>query len=83
VILALLGIWYSNCYGAETHAYFQQGDMEINGKGVIKGATQRCTYLTVPIVWGEPGTNGPNISLDKSFCLMARCVFYEIVRLQC
>jgi glucose-6-phosphate isomerase len=70
VILALLGIWYSNFYGAETHAllpydqylhrfaaYFQQGDMESNGKGVTK-AGQRCTYNTGPIVWGEPGTNG-------------------------
>lgn len=70
VILALLGIWYSNFYGAETHAllpydqylhrfaaYFQQGDMESNGKGVTK-ANQRVDYNTGPIVWGEPGTNG-------------------------
>ncbi|XP_031625977.1 glucose-6-phosphate isomerase [Contarinia nasturtii] len=70
VILALLGIWYSNFYGAETHAllpydqylhrfaaYFQQGDMESNGKGVTK-AGQRVDYNTGPIVWGEPGTNG-------------------------
>lgn len=70
VILALLGIWYSNFYGAETHAllpydqylhrfaaYFQQGDMESNGKGVTKGS-ERVTYNTGPIVWGEPGTNG-------------------------
>ncbi|XP_055694780.1 glucose-6-phosphate isomerase [Lutzomyia longipalpis] len=70
VILALLGIWYANFFGAETHAllpydqylhrfaaYFQQGDMESNGKGVTKGG-QRVTYGTGPIVWGEPGTNG-------------------------
>lgn len=70
VVLALLGIWYSNFYGAETHAllpydqylhrfaaYFQQGDMESNGKGVTKGS-ERVTYNTGPIVWGEPGTNG-------------------------
>lgn len=70
VILALLGIWYSNFYGAETHAllpydqylhrfaaYFQQGDMESNGKGVTK-AGQCVNYSTGPIVWGEPGTNG-------------------------
>uniref|UniRef100_A0A1L8E1U8 Glucose-6-phosphate isomerase n=1 Tax=Nyssomyia neivai TaxID=330878 RepID=A0A1L8E1U8_9DIPT len=70
VILALLGVWYSNFFGAETHAllpydqylhrfaaYFQQGDMESNGKGVTKGG-QRVTYGTGPIVWGEPGTNG-------------------------
>lgn len=70
VILALLGIWYSNFYGAETHAllpydqylhrfaaYFQQGDMESNGKGVTKSG-ERVNYSTGPIVWGEPGTNG-------------------------
>lgn len=70
VILALLGIWYSNFYGAETtallpydqylhrfSAYFQQGDMESNGKGVCKSG-KRADYQTGPIVWGEPGTNG-------------------------
>jgi len=70
VILALLGIWYSNFYGAETHAllpydqylhrfaaYFQQGDMESNGKYVTRSG-DRVTYNTGPIVWGEPGTNG-------------------------
>lgn len=70
VILALLGIWYSNFYGAETHAllpydqylhrfaaYFQQGDMESNGKFVTKSG-ECVTYNTGPIVWGEPGTNG-------------------------
>lgn len=63
VILALLGIWYSNFYGAETTAllpydqylhrfpaYFQQGDMESNGKGVAKSG-QRANYQTGPIVW--------------------------------
>lgn len=70
VILALLGVWYSNFYGAETHAllpydqylhrfaaYFQQGDMESNGKFVTKAGTE-VNYNTGPIVWGEPGTNG-------------------------
>lgn len=70
VILALMGIWYSNFYGAETHAllpydqylhrfaaYFQQGDMESNGKGVTKSG-KRVDFNTGPIVWGEPGTNG-------------------------
>uniref|UniRef100_A0A2M4BJ06 Glucose-6-phosphate isomerase n=1 Tax=Anopheles marajoara TaxID=58244 RepID=A0A2M4BJ06_9DIPT len=70
VILALMGIWYSNFYGAETHAllpydqylhrfaaYFQQGDMESNGKGVTKGG-EKVDFATGPIVWGEPGTNG-------------------------
>nr|WAB55651.1 glucose-6-phosphate isomerase [Hyphantria cunea] len=70
VILALLGVWYSNFYGAETHAllpydqylhrfaaYFQQGDMESNGKYVTRSGSQ-VDYSTGPIVWGEPGTNG-------------------------
>ncbi|KAG7170611.1 glucose-6-phosphate isomerase-like [Homarus americanus] len=70
VILALLGVWYHNFYGAETHAllpydqylhrfaaYFQQGDMESNGKYVTRSG-RRVEYSTGPIVWGEPGTNG-------------------------
>jgi glucose-6-phosphate isomerase len=70
VILALLGIWYNNFFGAHTHAilpydqylhrfpaYFQQGDMESNGKGVNRGG-ELVDYSTGPIVWGEPGTNG-------------------------
>ncbi|KAJ0171378.1 hypothetical protein K1T71_012928 [Dendrolimus kikuchii] len=70
IILALLGVWYSNFYGAETHAllpydqylhrfaaYFQQGDMESNGKYVTRSGEQ-VNYSTGPIVWGEPGTNG-------------------------
>lgn len=70
VILGLMGIWYSNFYGAETTAmlpydqylhrfaaYFQQGDMESNGKGVTKSGL-KVNFNTGPIVWGEPGTNG-------------------------
>lgn len=70
VLLAMLGIWYINCYGTETHAllpydqymhrfaaYFQQGDMESNGKYITKTGA-RVKYNTGPIVWGEPGTNG-------------------------
>jgi glucose-6-phosphate isomerase len=70
VLLALLGVWYNNFFGAETHAilpydqylhrfaaYFQQGDMESNGKSVSKRG-RRVRYQTGPIVWGEPGTNG-------------------------
>ncbi|XP_013380654.1 glucose-6-phosphate isomerase-like [Lingula anatina] len=70
VILALLGVWYHNFFGAETHAllpydqymhrfaaYFQQGDMESNGKYVTRSGA-RVNYSTGPIVWGEPGTNG-------------------------
>jgi glucose-6-phosphate isomerase len=70
VILALLGIWYNNFLGAQSHAllpycqylhrfaaYFQQGDMESNGKGVDRQG-RVVDYETGPIVWGEPGTNG-------------------------
>ncbi len=70
VILALLGIWYINFFAAETQAilpydqsmrrfpaYFQQGDMESNGKRVTRNGTP-VTYATGPVVWGEPGTNG-------------------------
>ncbi|KAL4658762.1 glucose-6-phosphate isomerase-like [Arapaima gigas] len=70
VILALLGIWYINFFQAETYAllpydqymhrfaaYFQQGDMESNGKCITSQST-RVNYHTGPIVWGEPGTNG-------------------------
>ncbi len=70
VILALLGIWYVNFFDAATHAilpydqymhrfaaYFQQGDMESNGKSVDRNG-KRVTYSTGPVIWGEPGTNG-------------------------
>jgi len=70
VVMALLGIWYHNFFGAETHAilpydqlllhfpsYFQQGDMESNGKSVTLGGAPVAT-TTGPIVWGQPGTNG-------------------------
>ena len=70
VLLGLLGIWYNNFLGAASHAilpydqylhrfaaYFQQGDMESNGKSVdIQG--NPIDYQTGPIIWGEPGTNG-------------------------
>ena len=71
VLLALLGVWYANFFGAETHAllpydqylhrfpaYFQQGDMESNGKSVDRDGRRIDDYTTGPIVWGEPGTNG-------------------------
>jgi len=70
VILALLGIWYNNFFEAESHAilpydqymhrfaaYFQQGDMESNGKYVDRNGSA-VSYETGPIIWGEPGTNG-------------------------
>jgi glucose-6-phosphate isomerase len=70
VVLAMLGVWYSNFFGATSHAilpydqylsrfaaYFQQGDMESNGKRVDRQGAP-VDYTTGPIVWGEPGTNG-------------------------
>ncbi len=70
VILAIFGIWYNNFFEFFTHAllpyeqylhrfpaYFQQGDMESNGKSVTKDG-ERVDYQTGPIIWGEPGTNG-------------------------
>ena len=70
VILALIGIWYGNFYGAESEAilpydqylhrfaaYFQQGNMESNGKSVGRDG-KPINYQTGPIIWGEPGTNG-------------------------
>ncbi len=71
VILALLGIWYTDFFGGETHAilpydqymhrfaaYFQQGDMESNGKSVDREGRRITDYATGPVIWGEPGTNG-------------------------
>jgi len=71
VILALLGIWNHGFLGAETHAilpydqslhrfaaYFQQADMESNGKGVTRDGERIEDYATGPVIWGEPGTNG-------------------------
>jgi glucose-6-phosphate isomerase len=70
VLMGLLGVWYHNFFGAETHAilpydqdlhrfpaYLQQGDMESNGKRVDRDGNP-VDYGTGPVVWGEPGTNG-------------------------
>lgn len=70
VILALIGIWYRNFYQAPTEAilpydqtlhrfpaYFQQGNMESNGKEIDRQG-KPVRYATGPIIWGEPGTNG-------------------------
>jgi glucose-6-phosphate isomerase len=70
VLLGLLGVWYGNFFGAESHAvlpydqylarfpaYLQQLDMESNGKSVTVDG-QRSNYQTGPIIWGQPGTNG-------------------------
>jgi len=70
VILALIGIWYNNFFGAQTEAilpydqylhrfaaYFQQGNMESNGKYIDRNG-RAVNYQTGPVIWGEPGTNG-------------------------
>ena len=70
VVMALLGVWYNNFFGAESHAilpydqhlkflpdYLQQGDMESNGKSVDNVGTP-IDYQTGSIIWGQPGTNG-------------------------
>lgn len=70
VILGLLGIWYNNFFGAQSHAvlpydqylhrlpaYLQQLDMESNGKRISRNA-RAVDYQTGPVIWGEPGTNG-------------------------
>jgi glucose-6-phosphate isomerase len=71
VLLALLGIWYHNFFGAESYAiepydqclhrlpaYLQQLDMESNGKSVTRDSEKITDYTTGPVLWGEPGTNG-------------------------
>jgi glucose-6-phosphate isomerase len=70
VIMALIGLWYTNFLGASTEAilpydqylhrfaaYFQQGNMESNGKTIDRNG-ERVNYTTGPVIWGEPGTNG-------------------------
>ena len=70
VLLALIGLWYNNFFGSETEAilpydqymhrfaaYFQQGNMESNGKSVDRNGNV-VTQQTGPVIWGEPGTNG-------------------------
>ncbi|GGL99562.1 glucose-6-phosphate isomerase [Deinococcus aerophilus] len=70
VLMAMLGVWYNNFFGAQSHAvlpydqylqyfpaYLQQLDMESNGKHVTLGG-QPVDYQTGPVIWGQPGTNG-------------------------
>lgn len=70
VLMALLGIWYTNFFGAQSEAilpydqymhrfaaYFQQGNMESNGKSIDRNG-ESVDYATGPVIWGEPGTNG-------------------------
>ncbi|MGN6542440.1 MAG: glucose-6-phosphate isomerase [Ginsengibacter sp.] len=70
VLMVFISLWYINFFGAQTEAilpydqymhrfpaYFQQGNMESNGKHVDRNG-KRVTYHTGPVIWGEPGTNG-------------------------
>jgi glucose-6-phosphate isomerase len=89
VLMAVLGIWYTNFYGAQTEAilpydqylhrfaaYFQQGNMESNGKSVDRNGTT-VSYKTGPVIWGEPGTNGQHAfyQLIHQGTLMIPCDF--------
>jgi glucose-6-phosphate isomerase len=70
VLLGVIGVWYINFFGSQTEAilpydqymhrfpaYFQQGNMESNGKSVDRNG-ENVSYATGPVIWGEPGTNG-------------------------
>ncbi|MCB0717671.1 MAG: glucose-6-phosphate isomerase [Bacteroidetes bacterium] len=70
VVMAMLGVWYNNFWDAQSHAilpydqylehfasYFQQGDMESNGKSTTTHGDE-VDYSTGPVIWGQPGTNG-------------------------
>lgn len=70
VLMGLIGLWYTNFFGAQTEAilpydqymhrfaaYFQQGNMESNGKSISRNG-EAVEYSTGPVIWGEPGTNG-------------------------
>lgn len=89
VLMALLGIWYTNFYGAQSEAilpydqymhrfaaYFQQGNMESNGKSVDRKGNP-VNYATGPVIWGEPGTNGQHAfyQLIHQGTLMIPCDF--------
>lgn len=96
VLMALLGIWYNNFFGSETHAilpydqylhrfaaYFQQADMESNGKGVDKQG-KPVQWETGPVIWGEPGTNGQHAfyQLIHQGTKLIPCDFIGFIRSQ-
>lgn len=93
-LLALVGIWYVNFFGAQSEAilpysqylhrfaaYFQQGNMESNGKSVTK-AGDAVDYQTGPVIWGEPGTNGQHAfyQLLHQGTLLIPCDFIGFAR---
>ena len=93
VLMGLIGLWYNNFFGAQTHAvlpysqylsrfsaYLQQGDMESNGKTIDIGGA-KVNYQTGPIIWGEPGTNGQHsfYQLIHQGTKMIPCDFIGII----
>ena len=89
VLMALIGVWYTNFFGAQSEAilpydqymhrfaaYFQQGNMESNGKSIDRNGEQ-VEYSTGPVIWGEPGTNGQHAfyQLIHQGTLMIPCDF--------
>jgi glucose-6-phosphate isomerase len=91
--MGLIGLWYNNFFGAQTHAvlpysqylsrfsaYLQQGDMESNGKTIDIGGA-KVNYQTGPIIWGEPGTNGQHsfYQLIHQGTKMIPCDFIGII----
>jgi len=89
VLMALIGLWYTNFFGAQSEtilpydqymhrfaAYFQQGNMESNGKSTDRNGEQ-VDYTTGPVIWGEPGTNGQHAfyQLIHQGTLMIPCDF--------
>jgi glucose-6-phosphate isomerase len=92
VLMGLVGLWYTNFFGSQSEAilpydqylhrfaaYFQQGNMESNGKSVDRNGEQ-VDYLTGPIIWGEPGTNGQHAfyQLIHQGTLMIPCDFIGV-----
>jgi len=94
VLMALISLWYINFFGAQTEAilpydqylhrfaaYFQQGNMESNGKSVDRNGEQ-VDYHTGPIIWGEPGTNGQHAfyQLIHQGTLLIPCDFIAVAQ---
>ncbi len=93
VLMALISLWYINFFGAQSEAilpydqylhrfpaYFQQGNMESNGKHVDRNGNV-VTYATGPVIWGEPGTNGQHAfyQLIHQGTLLIPCDFLATV----
>lgn len=89
VLMALVGLWYTSFFGAQTEAilpydqymhrfpaYFQQGNMESNGKGSSRDG-KKLDHTSGPVIWGEPGTNGQHAfyQLIHQGTLMIPCDF--------